>query len=486
MVPRGRITTIMVGAILAGVLAGIAMCFFQALYQAKHFPPRVYIGGAEVGGEDRETAYRTVESWVGSVGDIPVIFTYGSFEHRTDLKEIGARVDITRAVDDALASIRGNSPWWKYLMVGPADRISPVQYELPLSYDMRRLSGILQSLRGRLETPPRNCEVKVSGEKVLVVTPEVNGKTVDIQATLKGLPEYLQGREVVVPIVVKEVQPQLRREHFSDMVQLASFSTRYNAGNVDRSFNLSMAARALNGTIVPEGEEFSFNGVVGPRELNTGYREAMVILGNEFTPGVGGGVCQVVSTLYNACLLSGLKIVERHNHSVAINYVPTGLDATVNYGSKDFRFKNLSGGPIYLQAYARAGRLTVRVFGPAGFKKDIRLERVVVGTTPFKVVERPDSTLPPGTTKVKQEGVPGYVVLSYRITCDDNGQVTGREFLARDVYKPLNKVILTGPPLSTEVAGPPGETPGDLPPAEEPPQLPPLSAGGRDDPGVVQ
>ena len=190
----------------------------------------------------------------------------------------------------------------------------------------------------------------------------------NLTATLEKIP-LRWGQEYTVPIVVEDVLPDVCQADFADVTLLAAYTTNYNSGDVDRSSNLATAARALSGTIVPAGQEFSFNTVVGPRNLATGYREAIVIQNNEFTPGVGGGICQVSSTLYNACLLSGLEIVERHNHSVAIAYVPLGLDATINYGSLDFRFRNNTGGAVYLQSSIGNGRLTIRVFGPKNAAK---------------------------------------------------------------------------------------------------------------------
>lgn len=460
---------VFVAAIAAGTVIGIALFLFQVLYNADRFPQQVYIGEVVVGGMNREAAYRAVGSWASGLRNTPVVLTYGDFTYRTDLAGIGGGINSVKLVNDTLDNIRNKYSWWERVFKLNRGSGGTITERVPLTYDNKKLAGVLKSLRSQLESQPQNCRVTVTRNRGLVVIPEKKGKRINIAATLQGVPRYLESTTVIVPIVVDEVLPDLRQEDFNNMGELAAYSTWYNSRNVDRSFNLATAARALNGTIVPPGQEFSFNSVVGPRELSTGYRQALVILGNEFAPGVGGGVCQVVSTLYNACLLAGLEIVERHNHSVAIDYVPVGLDATVNYGVKDFRFKNNSGGPVYIQALTGSSRLTVKVFGPRQFKKRIRLERTVERVVPFQVTEREDPTLPPGKTKVKQAGVPGYTVRSFRIVYDDTGEVVLRQTLARDVYRPLNKLVLVGPPDNSLPETPPVDSGEPAEPTEPPP-----------------
>ena len=119
-----------------------------------------------------------------------------------------------------------------------------------------------------------------------------------------------------------------------------TYTTWYKVYEVDRTHNLTKAANIINGVMVKPGQVFTFNQTVGPRTGVTGYRDALIIVGDRFEPGTGGGICQVSSTLYNAVLLAGLEIVERYNHGLAVAYIPPGLDATVAYGLQDFRFRN--------------------------------------------------------------------------------------------------------------------------------------------------
>jgi vancomycin resistance protein YoaR len=438
-------------AVLAGVLVGAAMCLFQYSYNYNRFPPQVHIGAVEVGGQERESAIQALDSWLAKRGQAPLTLVYNDYCHQIAMAEAGAGAQVEKVVDEALREVRDSLPWWTRL-IGREQEYQTFRFEIPIVWDKEKLTGVLEQIKPDLELVPQNCKVGWQGGSTLGVTPEVNGKRVNLTATLEKIP-LRWGQEYTVPIVVEDVLPDVCQADFADVTLLAAYTTNYNSGDVDRSSNLATAARALSGTIVPAGQEFSFNTVVGPRNLATGYREAIVIQNNEFTPGVGGGICQVSSTLYNACLLSGLEIVERHNHSVAIAYVPLGLDATINYGSLDFRFRNNTGGAVYLQSSIGNGRLTIRVFGPKNAAKKIKLERTVEATKPFEVVKKPDATVPSGETRIKQKGVSGYTVRSWRVFADENGTVIKREPLGRDVYRPLNQMVLVGPtvPVSAEI-----------------------------------
>jgi vancomycin resistance protein YoaR len=229
------------------------------------------------------------------------------------------------------------------------------------------------------------------------------------------------------------------------MGEITHYTTKYNVNEMNRTHNLTKAANGINGSIILPGKVFSFNQTVGQRTMETGYKDAMVIVNGKFEPGLGGGICQVSSTLYNACLLAGLEITERHNHNLTVAYVPLGQDATVSYGTQDFKFKNNTTSPIYVRAVAGGGYLTVNIYGDTSFKQKIEISNIVDQSTPFETVTLPDQTLQPGQTKVDHNGQNGFVVRSFRIFYDSSGEKVKSESLGKSVYKPLNKTILAGP-----------------------------------------
>lgn len=144
-------------------------------------------------------------------------------------------------------------------------------------------------------------------------------------------------------------------------VIVGKYTTYFNAGVAGRTKNIELSAEAINNVILGAGDVFSFNTTVGPSDEAHGYQPAEEIVNKKLVMGIGGGICQTSSTLYNAVDVLGVGYVEKHHHSLSVGYVPEGRDATVSYGGKDFRFENTTGVPLLLKAIVGKGTLTVEV-----------------------------------------------------------------------------------------------------------------------------
>ncbi|MFC4076605.1 VanW family protein [Salinithrix halophila] len=145
--------------------------------------------------------------------------------------------------------------------------------------------------------------------------------------------------------------------------RLSIYTTRYNPHNENRTHNIDLSTLAIDYRVIPVGEVFSFNQVVGVRTTERGYRPAPVIVRGEYTEGIGGGICQTSTTLFNSVERAGLRILQRVSHSKQVTYVPAGQDATVSWGGPDFRFQNQLNRPILIRAKAKGGLLTVSIYG---------------------------------------------------------------------------------------------------------------------------
>lgn len=145
-------------------------------------------------------------------------------------------------------------------------------------------------------------------------------------------------------------------------VLLSEFTTTIYDKESEREHNIALAVSAINGHIVKNGDIFSFNDIVGPRTAEKGYLEATVLVDKEKTKGIGGGVCQVSTTLFGATEKAGLEIIERHRHEIEVTYAPDGTDASVNYDNLDFKFRNNSGSDITITAETTGKTVTVRIF----------------------------------------------------------------------------------------------------------------------------
>lgn len=178
----------------------------------------------------------------------------------------------------------------------------------------------------------------------------------------------ITGGEVELPLVVTEsgYKPE-DVAHLSEVV-LSSFTTYFNSGVVGRSKNIELSAQAIDNIIVGTQDIFSFNTTVGPSDAEHGYQPAKEIVNKQLVDGIGGGICQTSSTLFNAVDQVGVGYVEKHHHSLSVGYVPAGRDATVSYGGPDFRFQNTIGVPFIIKTIYGKGKLTVEVRTSAAYQ----------------------------------------------------------------------------------------------------------------------
>jgi len=226
--------------------------------------------------------------------------------------------------------------------------------------------------------------------------------------------------------------------------ELATYTTYYNVNEVQRTENVRLSAEFINNTILMPGQEFSYNNTVGERSTDRGFKVAKVYQGGQVVDGLGGGICQTSSTLYNAVLYADLEVIERKNHSLSVAYVPLGRDATVSYGTVDFKFKNHKKTPIKIETAVSNGTLTVKILG---IKEDslrtveLRTETVNVRKYPERVIN--DTSIPVGTTKITTTGKNGYTVKAYKII-KEKGVVVEEKLLSTDTYAPVAQVKKVG------------------------------------------
>ncbi len=228
----------------------------------------------------------------------------------------------------------------------------------------------------------------------------------------------------------------------------SKFYTSYTASSDERKDNIKLASRALDRVFIDVGAEFSFNKTVGARTLERGYKNSKIIVGGEFVDGVGGGVCQVSTTLYNAVLLSGLKITEYHPHSLAVSYVAPSFDAMVSYNFADLRFINNTNNPIILHAVATDCSLTIEIYGePNDFsylRKSLTLEEIPAPSE--LIVEDEKSEFPElliGQQKVVRYSKSGLKSQGYLVKIQ-NGRIISNKLLRTDVYKATRGLIVNG------------------------------------------
>lgn len=298
---------------------------------------------------------------------------------------------------------------------------------------------------------PVNAKVRVGNNNMLEIVPHENGRQIDKDFLNETIKDINANENIVRTLPVTLIEPEITSEKLNENLfkdALATFKTYFLTDtqyNINRSENLRIAVECINGTILAPGDIFSFDKTLGERTEEKGYKPAKVFWGGEIIDSVGGGICQVSTTLYNAVLQADLDVLERHNHSFVVAYIPIGMDAAVAYQTIDFKFRNSSNWPIKI-----IGRMTPSnelVFTILGTRenpgKTVEYYTQVVNTTNYNTVYINDPTLPEGTIVVRQDGINGYVVDTYKVV-RQNGQEVSRFKLNTSVYIPLNKEILHG------------------------------------------
>jgi len=262
-----------------------------------------------------------------------------------------------------------------------------------------------RSLSNKVGRPPRDAGFAVFGESVQVV-PARDGLEVNVpQAARAILRAATRPTNRVARLTVVRATPERSTAEALAMGidrRMSSYKTYYS-GTSDRITNLQLGVRALDGTLLPPGGTFSLNDAIGERTLERGFRPAPVIIGNEYAEEVGGGTSQVATTVFNAAWEAGLRITERHPHSLYISRYQLGRDATVYWPSLDLKFVNDTKTWVLVKGFAESDGISVAVYG--GETRRIESSAtplVVTGKAPVERVD--DATLPKGKTVVEEEG----------------------------------------------------------------------------------
>lgn len=360
-------------------------------------------------------------------------------------------VEVDEILDYALNIAKGNN-FIKNFLERKKIKEDPLFLEPIIKLNENGIEPIVRDIASVVFSEPRNAFFEIRGDNI-IINKEVNGTALN-ESKLKEeiIKKVWEGnKNIDIPII--ETKPQVTEEILSAMnitAKIGEFSTRFNKELKERTENIKLAAEILNGHVIAPGEVFSFNEVVGERTGEKGYKEAPIFVNNETVPGIGGGICQLSSTLYNVALLLDLEIVERSNHSLPVSYVPLGRDATVNYNTIDFKFKNITHGHLLIHCEVEDDTLKVCIFGNEKWDKNIELHTEIVKTIPPPVRTVKDYNLEVGKTKFKQ-GANGYQVKLYKIS--GNNDEKKRSLVSIDTYNPVPSVLYVGEkPPEKEIA----------------------------------
>ncbi len=434
----------------AAVFLLVLLVSIDYLYQRQRIYHGVYIGGINAGGLTVDEACNRLTGKMAKdgFGDLPLFFSLDDFNLSFTCGELGVGI-----ADKSCAEAYYTGRKRNHLFSYPARvRLLLQNVNIPVSFgvDTDSFNDALAETVKKVRLPPTDAVFTLSEDrKKVIIIPDVPGRELDLEATRHKLIDGLASYPSLPPpveLAVSEVSAAKTAAYLETLFvreEIASYSTIFSNAIPNRVHNIRLASAALDGILIEQGSEFSFNGTVGNTGTEQGYKTAPVIVNRQLVEGSGGGVCQVSSTLYNAILFAGLEIMERNNHSLTVAYLPPGLDATVSYGWIDLKVFNNREHAVLMHTFIDGNKLTVSLYG-----NPIAGHEVQIVTTDKETINQgvdyiETDELPHGTTEVVKKGQPGYRVTVWRVTYL-NGEETSRERISRDVYSSVHDEIRIG------------------------------------------
>ncbi len=331
------------------------------------------------------------------------------------------------------------------------------------------------NLRERVERAPKDASFEVGARNIVRVVPAEAGRRLDAQATTRNLlsamlsPTNRRAELIVATATPERTTREARAMGITGLV--GAYETEYG-GIANRIHNVQLVAQLIDNHLIAPGAEFSFNGTTGERSEEKGFREAPVIINGELQTGLGGGVCQVSTTTFNAAYEAGLSITGRTNHALYISHYPLARDATVNYPDLDLKFVNDTGHWLWLRTFVGPSSLTVALYGTP---QDRRVESDVsplVETGPPTVKRVPDPNLLVGETALEEAGQPSRSTSVRRRVYTSDGKLL-YDHTWYSSYRSEPRIIRKGTKPKPESPPPPKKKKKVPPPPPPPLELPP-------------
>lgn len=407
----------------------------------------VAVEGIDVSGLSIEQARELVEEKVGRIvyGN-SILVSYEDMSWKIGLSDISYRFLVEEAIESAYSIGREGSALKRLRTIRDlkADKKNALA---KVVFSESRLREYISSIKKQVDRNAKDASVTYQNGNIMF-DKEIIGRFMDVDKNVNLLENKLLRRDFSsTGLEVQKVYPKVLYEGISHIQEVvSSFSTGFNSANVNRSHNIKLACERINNKILLPGEVFSMDASLGTRTKVNGYKDAPVIVKGRLIEGVGGGVCQVTTTLYVAVLKAKLDVVERVKHSMPLGYVELGQDATISEGYIDFKFKNSNDRACLISASVVGSRIDIKLLGAKSISnQNIKLKSVVTERLmPPEDEIIVDESLPVGMVEVEKKPAQGYKVVVYRETYENN-KLIEREKISEDVYKPIQGRKRVGP-----------------------------------------
>ena len=430
-------------------VAGMVVSFND---QKTRFTDSVYINGSNVKGYTVEQANQVVrQNMENSLDDISIKIVYGEQVWEFDRNDFEIDEAVKNVVNTAFKTSKFNDRDAVQLVTAKTGSFTTGINQVFKNFDAK-----IDEIVNEIEKEPVDSSVDFhpDDKQMFVISEATNGVKVDRDRLISDLKsQFLKNKDINVFVHTTQIAPKITSNFFADKLSLQSkFTTSIKDSQPGRRNNVTVALQKINGTVVKPNEIVSFNKLTSPQDVTGGYQNAIIILNGKYANGIGGGLCQASTTLYNACVLANLEIEEVHKHTIPVHYVEHALDAMISDGYADMIFKNNSENNIYIKSYVSGDDATVEIYGkslPDGVTiKRVSEEVEVIPHEGDKVVpdtngEYSDKVMYKGEYYRLKWPSEGYDAKAYKEYYKE-GKLVKREEIRHEKYAPQQGVVVEG------------------------------------------
>lgn len=444
-----RIAAAVCVVILLGAAAVSAVLLSNSLGKKDEICKGVHIGNMDMGGLTESEAASQLSLYVAAQMSKEITMDVQGHSITVKAEELGLAYPGYDTLAAQALDIGKKGRFWERIRETQKAKAGKKNVPMEPQIDKERIEAFVNEQCTVYDIKPKNSKLVVKNGK-LHATNSQTGLQVKIPETIELLVAELEkgsSEPVQITAEIEETEPKYTKEEVSQCTDLlGSYSTTYSTYQVARSSNVTLAAGRINGTILNPGKTFSVVKTIKDRTEENGYKAAPEYSSGKVVDGVGGGVCQVSTTLYNAVINAELDVVERSPHSMVVSYVPVSRDAAISGDYKDFKFKNNLEYPVYIMGSASGGVLSFKIYGheTRPENREISFDSEIISTIePGPEVVTEDPSLPAGYRSVTQSAHVGYRAKLWKIIKVD-GTETERIELNSSAYNPSPQYVTVG------------------------------------------
>ena len=475
-----------IAGLTAVVTAGLVWMAPVSVRADEVIPTGVFVGNMNLEGMTEEEAEEAVKAYVEEKMSQTVTLDVNGVSAEASAEDLGLSWGNPDAVAEAMESSKVEGNLIRRYMKQKDLQENPVKVDLEMHVDQAKVSAFVSEHCGAAIAEAQDATIVKEGDQ-FIVTPSVTGVAVDMAATEEALNAALseEGTDgVTITAVITEQEPKIKTEDLETIQDvLGTYTTSFATSGWARSTNLEVGASKINGHVLMPGEVLSGQGAMAPITAANGFKNAGAYENGRSVDSIGGGICQIATTLYNAALYAELDIVQRQNHSMTVSYVDHSRDAAIAGTYKDIKIANPYDTPIYVEGYTSGKKLTFTIYGKETRPENRKVEfesKTLQWINPGDPIEEQDPTLQPGQRVKVQSSHTGIRSELYKCVYVD-GVLQERTLLNKDNYNASKAIYRVGPAVPVEV---PVEAPAETTPSETPAAPTETAPAGPGGPGA--